>query len=316
MYKEIILENINRQNVLNLVGNVYGGPQMTDFESSFLTGIIRDVKPKKIVEIGVAAGGTTSIILDSLEMYSDNYRLFSLDLNNDINTVGTISEVYKKLKPITKGTHETITGKYAPESIELIGDKIDLIVFDTIHKLPGEILDFLVFFPYLSTGCFVVLHDTSLNHQGKVAPNRDYATKLLFDVVSADKYINFDESNDFLIPNIAAFKITNQTSINILNIISSLSLTWEYFPEDRELRLYNDLIRKNYDTLAIEVWDAVLRLQENSMLAIKSKHPKYLSFLIKYRSPIYWFIMLNKSFGFLIKYGPHKLIKKILNTIQ
>ena len=42
--------------------------EMTTEEMAFICGIIREKKPKKIVEIGVAAGVTTSVILNCLKL--------------------------------------------------------------------------------------------------------------------------------------------------------------------------------------------------------------------------------------------------------
>ena len=103
------------------------------------------------MEIGVSAGGTSAILLDALEMHCQNYTLFSLYLNNQFywdkkKEIGFLAQQYKHIKPLKKGFHKLITGKYAPMSVEIIDDKIDLMIIDTVHELPGEILDFIVFF--------------------------------------------------------------------------------------------------------------------------------------------------------------------------
>lgn len=36
---------------------------MSEFDSAFLCGIIKKQKPKKILELGIASGGTTAIIM-------------------------------------------------------------------------------------------------------------------------------------------------------------------------------------------------------------------------------------------------------------
>lgn len=53
---------------------------MTAFESAFVCGMLKKFKPKKILEIGVASGGTTAVILQCLEDIGQPYELHSIDL--------------------------------------------------------------------------------------------------------------------------------------------------------------------------------------------------------------------------------------------
>lgn len=53
---------------------------MTAFESAFLCGTLKKFKPKKILEIGVGAGGSTAVILQCLEDIGQPYELHSIDL--------------------------------------------------------------------------------------------------------------------------------------------------------------------------------------------------------------------------------------------
>ena len=41
-------------------------PEMSEFESAFVCGLIKEKRPKKILEIGVAGGGTTAIVMQCL----------------------------------------------------------------------------------------------------------------------------------------------------------------------------------------------------------------------------------------------------------
>ena len=57
-----------RKNVISQYEIPEGEPEMSEFESGFLCGILKDYKPKKIVEVGVAGGATTAIILECMEI--------------------------------------------------------------------------------------------------------------------------------------------------------------------------------------------------------------------------------------------------------
>lgn len=319
-YKEIDLDYQTRSNVLNIIDEVHGEPEMSEFESAFLTGVIKKSKPKKVLEIGVAAGGTTAIILDSLEKYSNEYVLFSLDLNDKFyrdkdKKTGFLAEQYKQIKPLKKGTHSLITGNYAPMSARVVGNQIDLIIIDTVHVLPGEILDFLAFYPYLSNDAFVVLHDTALNHKGKIKPNRAYATKLLFDVIKADKYINYDLSEGYLFPNIAAFGINQYTTDSIIDLLSSLTICWEYFPSEKEISLYTDVISNNYEPLFTELWNKVIEQQRRTMRPENQRH-RYYYIDVKSGSIIHWLFLTRISTRYLLDNGLIALLQKIIERLK
>lgn len=54
-------------------------PEMSKFELAFLCGAIKQFRPKKILEVGVAGGATTAIILQALEEAGAPYEMYSLD---------------------------------------------------------------------------------------------------------------------------------------------------------------------------------------------------------------------------------------------
>ena len=60
-------------------------------------------------------------------------------------------------KKVLKDAHQkTYLGKLAIERMDEIGGDIDVFIIDTMHVLPGEILDFLALLPYLRDGAIVI----------------------------------------------------------------------------------------------------------------------------------------------------------------
>lgn len=53
----------------------YGKAEMTEEGLAFLCGLIRVNRPHKIVEIGVAAGGTTAVIMNCIAMLGLQTRI-------------------------------------------------------------------------------------------------------------------------------------------------------------------------------------------------------------------------------------------------
>ena len=263
--------------------------EMSEFEQAFLCGMIKNAHPKKVVEIGVSAGGTTAVILNCLAMLGEDVRMYSCDLNktyyrDSSKPVGFVAE---ELKPYildresgqAKVNHTILSGGYAPEFLPEIGKDIDFLIFDTVHWLPGEMLDFIACLPYLKKGATVVLHDVSMN----VTINNDaIATKFVFDTVVADKYIMKTEDRPCEFPNIAAFKITNDTYRYIRDCFSSLTITWSYMPKPAEFKLYHEFYLTEYDKDLVEVYDKAVLLQ----IFITCRNFKNMG--------IYWEVFLNK----------------------
>ncbi len=231
----------------------YREPEMSEFESAFLCGAIKQFRPKKILEVGVAGGATTAIILQALEDIGEPYEMHSVDVaekfyRDKTKPSGFMATLAKeKVFGNLRGTHEFHLGKYLPQVIDNIGGDIDFVILDTVHSLPGEVLDFIAMLPYLKDGAIVVLHDVALNQYG-TNPNGN-ATTVLFSAVTANKFLNLvsgDVNSKFQYPNIAAFQINEHTAQNIENVFLTLILRWSYLPSQGEMNLYFVHYRKHY----------------------------------------------------------------------
>ncbi len=239
--------------------------EMSYMQSAFVCGLIRQYKPKKIVEIGVASGGMTAVILNCIEILQLNTEVFSIDLAIDFyrdNTkkTGYLAEEYKSIvKKDTK--HILFSGKYAVECLETIGKDIDFLILDTVHSLPGELLDFLACYPYLKNGAVVVLHDIALNHHK--AGMEGIATEVLFQVAATKKILNFEDGG---YPNIGAFEKDNFLREYIEKIFSTLTMKWNYLPAQEELCLYKNFYRKYYSEEELQWFEIAVRLNAKEFL--------------------------------------------------
>jgi predicted O-methyltransferase YrrM len=236
--------------------------EMSDFQLAFLCGILKNKKPRKIVEVGVAYGGTTCVILECLRLLDYNVEMHSVDISKEYyrnpsqRTGYAVDEIFNVIPNNIE--HHWHLGYSLPEVIEDIGTGIDILILDTVHSMPGEMLDFLAAFHYLSKGAVVVLHDIILN---QISDNEyGYATKIVYDVVVADKLIAEGEDDDRLLPNIGAFEINEDTGKYIERCFSALTITWKYILEDKYMELYRELYRKHYDTYLVDIFDKAYML--------------------------------------------------------
>jgi hypothetical protein len=303
-YKSVLLDYKNRELTQKLVNFYPGTPQMSETESAFISGIIKQYRPKKIVEVGVHSGASSILMINSLEHHVENYEMWSLDLaelfpEDESLKIGFLIDVYKENKSLL-GKHFLRLGNLSVKWLKDIGKNIDLLVLDTIHYLPGEILDFLAIYPFLSEKAVVVLHDVVLNHY---ADTKLFATKLLFDVIKADKYYNVIDDSTGTLSNIAAFRLNNLSRSSIIDVISSLSISWGYKLNPLEINLYSQFIKNEYSSTEYLLWQQVLNMNQ--------AHRGVQAMDIKYRGIVWFQLYLLKGLNFLVLNGLKKTLKKL-----
>lgn len=255
----------------NIINESYS--EMTESEIDFIYNLLDKERPNKIVEVGVAAGGTTAAILEHIRNYDKKCYMYSIDKsykyyrNTSLDT-GFITKKY--ISKEDRNNHEFLLGKYAPEFFGYLKGNIDFLILDTVHCLPGELLDFLAFLPYLTNGAIVVLHDTCLNHRSHNSVG--FATQLLLDVVSGEKI--FDLGIDDGVPNIGAFRITDETRKNIEDVFRALLITWNYKLDKEQIDVYKNEYRKHYSEHNLKLFETAILLNDNTIDLYKTNKRK------------------------------------------
>ncbi|MBR4152973.1 MAG: class I SAM-dependent methyltransferase [Selenomonadaceae bacterium] len=263
----------------------YRDPEMLESESAFLCGLLKSYKPKKILEVGVAKGGTTALVLQILEDLGEFYEMYSVDVSEECyslksNPTGYVATFAKENNLFDtehsslRGKHELHLGKCLPQVIDEIGGDIDFVILDTVHYTPGELLDFPVMLPYLKDNAIVVLHDVSLNQRNDPHHTPDsYATCLLLSAVTApEKFLNSPKTDTFSYPNIGAFRVDESTRAHIDNVFMALMLTWHYLPKDDEVKIYREFYQKHYPEELVTIFDETVRLNRGNV-ALKETEP-------------------------------------------
>jgi len=179
-----------------------------------------------------------------------------------------------------RGRHEFHLGKYLPQVIDEIGSSIDFVILDTVHSLPGEVLDFLVVLPYLKYGAIVVLHDMRLN-QSRPQNALLYATATLFaTVTSKEKFLNFEAESvikPYRYPDIGAFKINERTQEHVENNFLSFVLTWRYIPDSEQTRIYTEFYAKHYPAELVNVFTESVKMNSENYLFVANVLKKNLT---------------------------------------
>lgn len=242
----------------------------TEFDLAFLCGLLKTFRPRKIVEVGVAAGASTVTMLQALEDSGERYEMHSVDLfarqkvyrNEPTGFLATLAK--ERIFGTLKGTHEFHFGKILPQVIDEIGGDVDFVFLDTVHRLPGEVLDFLAVLPYLTDDAVVVLHDVALHHRENP---KDDATGVLFGAVTANKFLNFQADSElFRYPNIGAFQVNEHTAAYVENVFLSLILRWDYWPTDEQVAVYREHFRRFYADALVEIFQEAVDMNGYNLL--------------------------------------------------
>ena len=218
----------------------------------------------------MSGGGTSVLILNCLQKLGmDDTEMYSVDLSytyhlNPEKCCGfQIEEARPYLKNIDK--HSLILGKTLPEVIENIAKngKIDFMILDTTHYLPGELLDFAAALPFLTDNAVIVADDISFWFEGE---NRwAFATNVLFDLCTAEKYYAYTPDG---FPKVAAFRLQDKSGKWQRNIFDALSLPWSYYDE-KQIECYRKIVYKYFPE---EIQESFNRAVEINAAAIGKKN--------------------------------------------
>ena len=138
----------------------YSSWQLGNDQPYFLNGIIRKYKPKKLLEVGVACGGSSILILNAIKDIKNSF-LISLDLNTLFyrdNRFKTGYKVFKYFPELTK-KWRLFTGQQPHKFLDKLKIKFDFVFLDTVHFSPGELINMIEIFPFLEDNAIIVLHD-------------------------------------------------------------------------------------------------------------------------------------------------------------
>ena len=258
-------QNLNFNNIsdidLNIFSLIEDGIkdciELTIDEQKFFHGLLRTVKPKKIVEIGVSCGGSTILILNAIKDI-EGAKLFSIDKsinwyrNESKKTGYLVQEKFPEL--MNKWT--LYAGGLTAEFIETIGDGIDLVFIDTVHTTPGEMLDWLMVLPFLKNEAIVIFHDAFyLYIFNKVEKSKKHTSNNQLMCYIRGELILPHYGNSVFFRNIGALKLSPEQNNYYYQYFLALGIQWEYMPNEKELKIMRDFFMNYYGEKYVEVYD-------------------------------------------------------------
>lgn len=236
--------------------------EMDSVERKFLNGIIKELKPKKLLEVGVSSGASSLVILNAIKDIK-NSKLYSIDYSEEWYVDGSKKSGFlvDKSLPELMDKWELFLGGVTAKFIEkIVKDSVkegfDLCLLDIKHFLPGEVLDFFMILSFMKMGSTIIVHDTNFNNFCFDRHDKQYreigmASNVLFSTVTANKiqpkvYHNPPQ------PNIGAFQITEDTLKYIDDLFLALSLAWAYIPTEEDMQYTYNIIKQFYSEENLE----------------------------------------------------------------
>ena len=248
--------------------------EMSDQDRLFLITLVNRFKPKKILELGVSKGGSSYLILNMIKNNS-NTRLYSIDYNEwhyrikDKKT-GFLLDDYPELRKNWTLKTGGMACKFLDEisSSENEEEKFDFCFIDTVHSIPGEILDTLQVLPYLKKNAIICFHDTNLQLSGGKRL-LFCVNNLLMSVLSGKKmlpyYKPFSSAYGTYFSNIGAVRLNGES--NIFELFNLLSLAWRYIPNIKDLNELKLFYERFYNKYYINYFENIIMKQEFIMRA-------------------------------------------------
>jgi predicted O-methyltransferase YrrM len=236
------------------------GWQLGGSQPYFINGLIRKHKPKNCLEIGVADGGSSILILNAIKDIPGS-SLISLDLNNQLyynQSKETRYRVNQYFPELTKNW-TLLTGQQPHKFLIRLKMKFDFVFLDTAHSAPGEILNFIELLPFLNEDAIFVLHDILWHFFSEIKffPSNVY----LYPVIYGDKVLL--QNKDGSLENMGAVFLNNNQEKHYLDYFFLLLSFWEYIPKDNELNELKIFIKKYYKK------DIYLRIFETAVIKNK-----------------------------------------------
>ena len=242
-------------------------------------GLIRKHKPKNCLEIGVARGGSSILILNAIKDFPDS-QLISIDLFTKWRGKEKIGYLVEQKFPELMNKWKLFLGDMPHKFLSKLNLKFDFLFLDTAHVSPGEFFNIIEALPFLNENAIVVLHDTMLHfiyamktnqtlNNAKITPTQIYLISSLI----GEKILLKTNLRDF--ENIGVVCLAEGQKDYYLNYFLLMMTIWGYMPTDGQLNGLREFIKKYYkDELLLRIFDNSVDYNKKFFNNLKAKKYK------------------------------------------
>jgi predicted O-methyltransferase YrrM len=203
---------------------------ISEMDAAFFAGMVIETRPTRLVEIGVASGWGSCILLHALSVAGiDNAEIVGIDIAPRFfyDEAYATGQCVTDVMPAQLDRYRLITGATAGESATRIGGAIDFAFIDAHHMHPWATLDLLAVLPSMRPGSWVAMHDLSLSLKAD-QEHHNRGPKYLFEGWDGDKMHSIQR------PTMAgAIKLPEDLSSSLPLLLDILYTPWELPVENR-----------------------------------------------------------------------------------
>lgn len=216
---------------------------ISEQDAAFFSGLVQSIKPQKVLEIGVASGWGSVVLLESCREFSnENFEYVGIDIASrffydaDFATGQAVEEISPDLLPI----YRLITEKSAGQAMLDVDDGIDFAFIDAHHMHPWATLDMLSILPFMKKDSWIALHDLNLSRKEDQA-HKNRGPKYLYEGWVGDR-LHSTES-----PAMAgAIKIEGDSEQYLDVLLDILYTPWELPVEQQHILPIIDIIKRSF----------------------------------------------------------------------
>lgn len=141
-------------------------------QGDFLRTLVCNTAPKNILEIGCFTGVSTVWLAAGLEQVGNEATIYSVDLFDDIMPRVPMIRSYlpNPLKYVLRSleeaqlshrvkVHKSNSREIGNKVDEILNAPIDLLFIDGDHTVEGCYQDFILYYPHVPVGGYIILHD-------------------------------------------------------------------------------------------------------------------------------------------------------------
>ena len=204
------------------VGNISGE------DAGFLLSLLAQSQPSHILEIGVASGTSTLMMLRMLESMASPATLLSVDLapayyvDPSREVAFLVTENYHSPPANWRLLTEVGAMNFAQHP-SVVGEdqrrRFDFIFIDAHHGHPWPTLDLLCLLPYATPGAWVALHDINLPVIAEPSFGADYVLR--------DWPREPLISDEVPVPNIGAIRLSDAGEHDAQHLLRVLNRPWD-----------------------------------------------------------------------------------------
>lgn len=136
---------------------------ISDYDSRFLAGLVNFANARHVVEIGVASGWSSAVLLKALSGLDGDRKVTGIDLSPNYYLDDSIptGRAVQDTVPELEADFTLLTGRLAFDAMADVG-KVDFAFIDGHHMHPWATLDMLSILPFIERGRWVAMHDLNL----------------------------------------------------------------------------------------------------------------------------------------------------------